>query len=58
VCAQSALTGPHARRAGMGAQSESNCVNAAGIWDKNEFHQAAFAMGTLGALERGERTPT
>ena len=25
-----ALTGPHARRAGMGAQSESNCVNAAG----------------------------
>ena len=31
ACARSqALTGPHARRAGMGAQSESNCVNAAG----------------------------
>jgi len=28
------------------------------IWDKNEFPQATFAMGTLRALERGDRKPT
>ncbi len=28
------------------------------LWDKNEFPQAAFAMGTLRALERGDRKPT
>jgi hypothetical protein len=28
------------------------------LWDRNEFPQAAFAMGTLRALERGDRKPT
>lgn len=28
------------------------------IWDRKEFPQAAFAMGTLRALERGDRKPT
>lgn len=28
------------------------------IWDRKEFPQAAYAMGTLRALERGDRKPT
>lgn len=28
------------------------------IWDRQEFPQAAYAMGTLRALERGDRKPT
>lgn len=28
------------------------------IWDRKEFPQAAYAMGTLRALERGDRRPT
>jgi hypothetical protein len=28
------------------------------IWDRNEFPQAAYALGTLRALERGDRKPT
>ncbi|MBI2713641.1 MAG: DUF2019 domain-containing protein [Rhizobiales bacterium] len=28
------------------------------IWDRREFPQAAYAMGTLRALERGDRKPT
>ncbi|HZL30410.1 MAG TPA: DUF2019 domain-containing protein [Pseudolabrys sp.] len=28
------------------------------IWDRKEFPQAAHAMGTLRALERGDRKPT
>ena len=28
------------------------------IWDRKEFPQAAYAMGTLRALERGDREPT
>lgn len=27
------------------------------IWDRKEFPQAAYAMGTLRALERGDRKP-
>ena len=34
------------------------CRTLQEIWDKNEFPQAAFAMGTLRALERGDRKPT
>ena len=34
------------------------CRTLQEIWDKNEFPQAAFAMGTLRALERGDRNPT
>ncbi len=28
------------------------------LWDKKHFPQAAYAMGTLRALERGDRKPT
>jgi hypothetical protein len=28
------------------------------LWDRKEFPQAAYAMGTLRALERGDRKPT
>ena len=28
------------------------------IWERKEFPQAAYAMGTLRALERGDREPT
>ena len=28
------------------------------IWERKEFPQAAYAMGTLRALERGDRKPT
>jgi len=28
------------------------------LWDRKEFPQAADAMGTLRALERGDRKPT
>jgi hypothetical protein len=28
------------------------------IWDRKEFPQAAYAMETLRALERGDRKPT
>jgi Domain of unknown function (DUF2019). len=28
------------------------------IWDRKEFPQAAYAMGTLMALDSGERNPT
>ncbi|MCF8478522.1 MAG: DUF2019 domain-containing protein [Pseudolabrys sp.] len=28
------------------------------IWDRKEFPQAAYAMGTLRALARGDRKPT
>jgi Domain of unknown function (DUF2019) len=36
----------------------SACRTLQEIWDKNEFPQAAFAMGTLRALERGDRNLT
>jgi hypothetical protein len=36
----------------------SACQTLQEIWDRNEFPQAAFAMGTLRALERGDRKPT
>ncbi|MGC2714229.1 MAG: DUF2019 domain-containing protein [Pseudolabrys sp.] len=36
----------------------SACRTLQEIWDKNEFPQATFAMGTLRALERGDRKPT
>lgn len=38
------------------ARSEA-CATLQDIWDKKEFPQAAFAMGTLMALERGTRKP-
>jgi hypothetical protein len=28
------------------------------LWDQQEFPQAAYALGTLRALDRGERKPT
>ncbi|HZT27386.1 MAG TPA: DUF2019 domain-containing protein [Pseudolabrys sp.] len=28
------------------------------LWDRKEFPQAAYAMGTLRALERGDRRPS
>ena len=28
------------------------------LWDRKEFPQAAYAMGTLRALDRGDRKPT
>jgi len=34
------------------------CETLQDIWDRREFPQAAFAMGTLRALERGDRKPT
>ena len=36
----------------------SACRTLQEIWDKNEFPQATFAMGTLRALERGDRNLT
>ena len=36
----------------------SACQTLQEIWDRNEFPQAAFAMGTLRTLERGGRKPT
>jgi len=34
------------------------CQTLQEIWDRHEFPQAAFAMQTLRALERGDRIPT
>lgn len=39
------------------APSESRQTLRA-LWDRKEFPQAAYAMGTLRALERGDRKPT
>jgi len=36
----------------------SACQALQEIWDRHEFPQAADAMGTLRALERGDRIPT
>ena len=36
----------------------SACQTLQEMWDRKEFPQAAFAMGTLRALERGDRKPT
>jgi uncharacterized protein DUF2019 len=42
----------------LAVAKESACQTLQEIWDRNEFPQAAFAMGTLRALERGDRKPT
>jgi hypothetical protein len=39
------------------APSESRQTLQA-LWDRKEFPQAAYAIGTLRALERGDRIPT
>jgi len=36
----------------------SACQTLQELWDRNEFRQAAYAMGTLRALERGDRKLT
>jgi len=42
----------------LGVARATACKTLQDLWDRNEFPQAAFAMGTLRALERGERKPT
>ena len=41
----------------LGVARSEACATLQEIWDNKEFPQAAFAMGTLMALERGTRKP-